>query len=229
VMAASVVAALAGGFVVMQQRSVTPAGVTPTVNAPLPSDQTAVAPGQYQIRAAFYRDSASGPVPLSYGARIAPGDHLFADVSATVPVHVYIVNQDDRGESYLLFPLPGQSASNPLAAGTVHRLPGNVPWQVTSAGGREHFLIVASPEPLGALEAVFEKLPKPRPGAEVLSSASLSREAVGQLRGIGGLAPKPSPQNPATDLFRTAVVLATESESARGPWMRQFTLENPGK
>jgi hypothetical protein len=219
---------VAAVFVVMQNRSV-PTGVAtaPASPPPTPNEGTA-ATGQYQIRAAFYRDSPSGPVPLSYGARITPGDHLFADVSASVPVHVYIVNQDDHGESYLLFPLPGQSASNPLPPGTVHRLPGKVPWQVTSAGGREHFLIVASPEPLGALEAVFAKLPKPRAGAEVTASAPLSREAVGQLRGIGGLAPKPSPQSPATELLRTAVVLGTEAESARGPWMRQFTLENPG-
>ena len=228
VMAAALVAAVAAGFVLMQDRSAPGAVPTAAVNPAPPSGPTTTAAGQYQIRAAFYRDLPSGPVPLPYGARIAPGDHLFADVSASVPVHVYIVNQDDRGESYLLFPLRGQSASNPLTPGTVHRLPGSVPWQVTSAGGREHFLIVASPEPLGALEAVFAKLPAPRAGAEVTSAAPLSREAIGQLRGIGGLAPKPSPQSPATELLRTAVVLGTEAESARGPWMRQFTLENPG-
>jgi serine/threonine-protein kinase len=229
--AASLVAAVAGGFAVMKNRPVAGGVATAPVSAPAvpaPANNETVAAGQYQIRATFYRESTTGPVPLQYGARIAPGDHLFADVSASVPVHVYIVNQDDRGESFLLFPLPGQSAANPLPPGTVHRLPGSLPWQVTSAGGREHFLIVASPEPLGALEAVFEKLPKPRAGAEVIASASLSREAVGQLRGIGGLAPRPSAQSPATELLTRAIALGTDAESARGPWMRQFTLENPG-
>jgi hypothetical protein len=100
---------------------------------------------------------------------------------------------------------------------------------VTSAGGREHFLVVASPEPLEALESVFAKLPKPRVGQPVSTAAALSREAVGQLRGIGGLASQPSVKGPASDLLRSAVMLGTEPESARGPWMRQFTLTNPGR
>jgi serine/threonine protein kinase len=188
---------------------------------------TAVDPFQYQIRARFHRTLGSGSEALVAGARVAPGDRLFLLVDATKPVHVYIVNQDDRGESYLLFPLPGQKLSNPLSGGQTHRLPGSADWEVTSAGGREHFLIMASPEPLDALEKVFATLPRAEAGRPV-AAVTLSREVVGQLRGIGGLAPL-APSGPATGLLKSAVTLGTDAESVKGPWIRQFTLENPAR
>lgn len=191
-------------------------------------------PDRYQIRAAFHRVTDRGDAILSAGARVTPGDRLFVEVSSSRAVHVYIVNQDDHGESYLLFPLPGQKVRNPLAADQAHRLPGGTSgdalyWQVTSAGGREHFLIVASPEPLPALETAFAKLPKPEVGRMPTMAARLPDDAVGQLRGIGGLTSRPATSRPALDLLHSAVVLPAAAESVRGPWMRQLTLENPGK
>ena len=183
-------------------------------------------PSQYKIRARFHRALGSGSEVLMPGARVAPGDRLFVLVDATKPVYLYIINQDDRGESYLLFPLPGQKTSNPLPAGETHRLPGGVDWQVTSAGGREHFLIMASPEPLGALENVFARLPRAEAGRPVASAVTLSRDVVGQLRGIGGLASRSS-SGPASDLLKSAVNLGVDAESVTGPWIRQLTLENP--
>ena len=42
----------------------------------------------------------------------------------SIPTYVYIVNEDDQGESYLLFPLPGQTITNPVPAGMTNRIPG---------------------------------------------------------------------------------------------------------
>jgi hypothetical protein len=66
-------------------------------------------------------------------------------------------NEDEQGAGYLLFPLAGQLVTNPLAAGVSHRLPGpqdgeRLSWQVTSAGGREHFIIFANSSPLSSFE-----------------------------------------------------------------------------
>ena len=113
----------------------------------------------------------------------------------SVPAYVYIVNEDDQGEAYLLFPLPGQSVGNPLPAGTINRIPGtggraDFDWQVTSVGGREHFLIFASPERMPALEEVFAALPRPELG-RTLQSPRLPDEAIRRLRGVGGLTAKP--------------------------------------
>jgi hypothetical protein len=194
-----------------------------------PAPAASVDPAQYQIQAALHRVGAGSAAALAAGARVAPGDRLFLEVKATRAVHVYVVNQDERGESYLLFPLPGQPVRNPLPAGAVHRLPGNVDWEVTSAGGREHFLIVASPDPLGPLEAVFTMLPKAQAGRPVVSAAPVPDSLMGQLRGIGGLAARSGPSTLKSDIFRSAQALSGTPESATGPWIRQLTLENPGR
>lgn len=196
-----------------------PAVQTPPVNVP----------AEYQIEAALHRSAAGGSTTLIPGARVAPGDRLFLEIKASKSVHVYVVNQDDRGESYLLFPLPGQPVRNPLPAATVNRLPGNVDWEVTSAGGREHFLIVASPEPLGPLEAVFASLPKAQAGRPVVDYAPVPDAVLGRLRGIGGLAEKSAASTMPSDVFRSATALGRAPESVSGPWIRQLTLENPGR
>jgi hypothetical protein len=236
-LAAGLLIAIAAGAVKMS-RSSSERLASSTTSATEPRTYPAPAPAvdsdQYQIRAAFHRVSAAGADALPPQARVAPGDRLFVEMMATKPVHVYIVNQDEQGESYLLFPLPGQAVRNPLSAGTMHRLPGGgavdeVYWQVTSVGGREHFLVVASPEPLDALEAVFAALPRPEPGRPVASAAPLSNDTVRQLRGIGGLVSRQAVQEPPSDLLRSAVALSAGLESVKGPWLRQFTLENPSR
>jgi serine/threonine-protein kinase len=186
--------------------------------------------GQYEIQASFFRADTNGSVRLAPGDRVKPGDGLFIELQSSRPVHVYIVNQDERGESYLLFPLPNQTATNPLTAGTSHRLPSReTSWQVTSAGGREHFLIVASPEPMVPLESVLAALPKAAPGRQIVTAAPVSGEVMGQLRGIGGIATTEERGGLPGDLSRSAVMLGTGPESIAGAWMRRFTLENPGR
>jgi hypothetical protein len=150
-----------------------------------------------------------------------------------VPAHVYVVNEDEAGQSFLLFPLPGQTPTNPLAPGERHRLPGTQDgqryyWQVTSPGKREHFLIFASPERSAAFELMSASLPRPRLNQPVVQSAHLSVEQIGVMRAVGGLTASPVGvdqqlrQNPAFD-----TPLTGDEETARGVWVRQVTLENP--
>jgi Domain of unknown function (DUF4384) len=148
----------------------------------------------------------------------------------SIPAYVYIVNEDDRGESYLLFPLPGQAITNPLPAGVSNRIPGTrdaeVNWKVSSAGGQEHFLVFASPERQPVFEEMFASLPRPEadraPRPPRLGSESLSR-----LRGVGGL----TAAEPKGNALRLAQVFRTPlgetEETARGLWVRQLTVDNP--
>jgi eukaryotic-like serine/threonine-protein kinase len=195
----------------------------------------AASPDEYRIEAAMYRDRNGASARLQSGARLAPGDKLSLQVWASVPVHVYIVNEDEQGESYLLFPLPGQSMSNPLAALEHHRLPGGLnreetSWQVTTAGGREHFLIFATPAPPSpAFERMFAALPRPAEGRPVRHHR-LSRDAINVLRGVGGLSTTvTSKQRPLRLDPEFAAPLTATQEVARGVWVRQLTLENPVK
>lgn len=196
---------------------------------------TRASDGTYRIDAVLQRAENGTDVPLPWGARVAPGDRLSLQVHASVPTYIYVVNEDEQGESYLLFPLPGEGLTNPLPSGKRHRLPGvwngeQIYWQVTSAGGREHFLIFASPEPPSpAFERMFAALPRPAAGKPIVSHR-LSAEAVAALRGIGGLASTPVRTDERlrmTPEFGTP--LSTSEEVARGIWVRQIMLENPGK
>jgi hypothetical protein len=159
---------------------------------------------------------------------------LSLQVRASVPIHIYVVNEDERGESFLLFPLPGQSLTNPLPAGQRHRLPGIVEgypssWQVTSAGEREHFLIFATPEPpTPAFARMFAAIPPATPGKRV-EHHRLSPEALGVLRGVGGVARVAGRSDPLRMTQEFATPLASGEESVRGVWVRQITLANPAR
>ncbi len=118
----------------------------------------------YDIEAAFFRASKGGEEQLQPDGRVAPGDELFLKMQSSVPLHVYVVDEDDKGAAFLLFPLRGDRLTNPLPAGQSVIVPGATRWQVTSQGEREHFLVFASPEPLDSLEEAFARLPEPRVG-----------------------------------------------------------------
>ena len=92
-------------------------------------------------------------VRLTQGSRVRPDDKLFAIINASQPVFVYIINRDETGQSFLLFPLPGVSPGNPIPTSQMTRLPGTengrqINWNVTSAGGQEHFFLYVTPERL---------------------------------------------------------------------------------
>jgi serine/threonine protein kinase len=209
---------------------IAPAAPAPVAVASEPS--ASISPGSYRIDAGLYRVSEVGESRLRPGDRVAPGDRLAMQIELSQPAHVYVVNEDDSGESYLLFPLPNQNVTNPIPAGHPVRLPtgGDTPlyWTVTSAGGHEHFVIFATPEPLPGFDRMFASLPHPQLNAPVVA-APLTTEAVGGLlRGVGGLTKSPRPTgNKLAEQF-TAPLLQTP-ETANGLWVRQITLENPGR
>jgi serine/threonine protein kinase len=204
------------------------AGSSSVAPAAVPADA-------YTVSAALYKFSRSKAVRLAAGDRVAPGDTLALRIQASRPVYVYVVNEDEHGESYLLFPLQGQESSNPLAAERPHELPGqqggqDTQWQVTSAGGREHFVVFASPSQMSIFDELLSSLPRPIAGRPV-SRPLVPQSLVGRLRGVGGLLPVTQSSLPANArvLFGMANPLGTEPETVRGLWVRQVWLRNPGK
>ncbi len=193
----------------------------------------AVAPDAYSVQAAMYRAEDSGPVKLAPGARIKPGDRLYLQVKTSKPAHVYVVNEDDRGESYLLFPLPGRAGTQALPADRQNRIPAiergeETNWQVSSSGGLEHFVIFVSPEPLTTFEKVFAGLPKASPD-RVVSAVRLPEQSLGVLRGVGGLSVRPVNEGatPSIAAQYDTPLPAGEETGVRGPWIRQVTFQNP--
>ena len=100
-------------------------------------------------------------------------------------------------------------------------------WQVTTAGGREHFLVIASPTRSATVEKMFAALPSPVLNQSI-SYPKLSTEALGVLRSVGGLSVAPSQnreQLRSTPGF--AMPLTDKEETAQGVWIRQATFDNP--
>jgi hypothetical protein len=188
----------------------------------------------YTVEASLYRTSRGTVEELLPGARVAPGDRLFLEFEASKDLHVYVLAEDDRGEAFLLFPLPGHSASNPLPGGVTHRLPPDkggrsYNWGVSSAGGTEHFCIVASPKVLEEFEATLAMLPTPKQ-AGPSTAIPLDREALSGLRGIGLLHETDRASDATGGRIAVAMVrrLSGERERSQGVWVRQIDLINPG-
>lgn len=195
----------------------------------------AAASGSFTIAAAAHRGSGQRE-RLSQGARVAPGDSISLSISASESLYVYVINQDERGEAYLLFPAEAYRPRNPLSGGVAHRLPGArdgrlAYWQITSAGGREHMLLVASRARLGSLEDAAEALARPSRDGEP-TIAALDPATLGKLRGMGGYVEEEGAEAARAlsgSLFEIAEPLKDGEETTRGIWIRKLVLENPGR
>jgi hypothetical protein len=189
-------------------------------------------PPELDVRAQLFRAGSGVEERLRPGGRISPGDQLFLELEATRDLHLYVFNEDEVGNSYLLFPLEDMALGNPLRAGETHRLPGTresgeqITWDVTSAGGREQIYLVASVEPLDRLEEEIGRLPQA--GGAV--SLPLTRNAVQVLhRGLGGVGEVPplDPEGgaPLSEVFER---FANPQVGKGGLWAWSIVLENPG-
>jgi len=209
-----------------------PTSTARTTNAAVATTAAVPAPvASYRIMAVLNRDRDGVEVPLVQGTRLALSERVSMAVDVSTPAYIYVVNEDERGNSYLLFPLPGREPVNPLAAGR-HRLPGMLAdeklyWQVTTAGGREHFVVIASPSRSAMFERMFATLPSPVLN-QLVSYPKLSTDALGVLRSVGGLAVAPAHSR---EQLRTtpefAIPLTGTEETVQGVWIRQAMFENP--
>jgi serine/threonine protein kinase len=201
---------------------------TPTSSAtPLATSPTS----EYRIEAAFYREQRGSVERLKPGTQVSPNEALSLQVELSAPAYVYVINEDESGESYLLFPLPGLALTNPLPPGQRHRLPGMwngeaISWQITSTGKKEHFLIVASPQRSQEFEEMFATLPQPSFGRT--PARKLSQDEIGVLRSVGGLTASPARKDQQLRLLpQFATPLAEAEEQVRGVWIRHATFDNP--
>ena len=139
-----------------------------------------------------------------------------------------MINADDAGRSYRLFPLPDVQPDNPLAAAKIHRLPGeDTNWVVTSEGGREHFVVVVTPVRNEAFEAVVRTITPARVGAGPVTRSVIPTAEIGVLRSVGGLAKiktTATASAPSLIWYDTAGDLTGQRETASGAWMRRLTV-----
>lgn len=181
------------------------------------------------VEATLYRDGPEGAVPLAGRQTVRPGERLFLTVTAPEEIHLYVLNQDEGGQVFVLFPVPGLEPGNPLPPRTRHRLPGELngqsqDWVVTSAGGQERFLLVAARRPLVEIEGELTLLALASP-SRVVDPMHAARSEVA-LRGVGGLAASPADTAQAQRMQRLRQLVVELAE--RGEvWMNEVIVENP--
>jgi hypothetical protein len=182
----------------------------------------------FQVEANLFRIRGDVEERLLPGSRIAPGEQLFLELRGNRPLHAYVINQEENGRGYLLFPLHGLDAANPLAAGKIHRLPGLVEgipnyWDVTSAGGSELLFVVASRRPLGEMERLLARFAS----AQFETPPEIPESEVIRLRGLAGHSPqKPGPGS-GDDLSRLLQGLTIRTAREKGVWVWEMRLANP--
>ena len=220
--AATVLVAIAIGLGAWQKPWLGPTS-TPAPRPPVPLEATAI----------LHRMVKGADEAVPAGGTVSPGDHLSMSFSANERMHVYVLNTDSEGNTFVLFPLPGTGLSNPLEPHRIYRLPGSIgdrlfSWDVTSAGGRETIIALGSREPLGSIDSLVAALPR----AEQGRPARLEPGVIRNLRGIGGVSAfKPTPDQQAQRLVQQVQEMVRGLEARRAEhgdvWIWQTELENP--
>lgn len=180
-------------------------------------------PPPLRIETSLHRIQDGAEERLRPGAEVRPGDRLLLQLRGSHPMHVYVVNEDERGSTFALFPLRSIGPQNPLAPGRDHRLPGGTAtaehyWQVSDVGGRETFYVIASKEPLPELERDLASLPQAGSGAAV-------------TRGVGGVSTSETPE--AEDFTRRKLArvmrhLSSQDVKDGRVVVWEIELSNPG-
>jgi hypothetical protein len=146
------------------------------------------------------------------------------EVEGSKNLHVYVINEDDMGETVLLFPIPDSDLRNPLTGGEVHELPGHKPsggrlaWTITSTGGRERLLVVAARRRVEALESLVAGMTPAQAGYPTVDPQT--------VRGIAGLADLPTTERASDDAFSEVEELVDEQQTGRDLWVRRIELRN---
>ena len=196
--------------------AVEPAFVTPPPAVVKPS---------YTVKAVLLLSRNGVETPITDRTPLAPGDQLAMRIEASTDVHVYVLNADDTGKAFRLYPLPENGLTNPLSPSTPHRLPDAAQnWVVTSEGGREHFMVMVSPTRDDAADAVFSAIPAVTRKAP---RQPISRSDIGLLRSVGGLVsttPETVATKPSWVWFDDARELTGQLETASGAWVRQLIV-----
>jgi len=169
---------------------------------------------------------------VTAGTRVAPGDRLSMLLEGVDSMYVYVLNEDRTGNVFVLFPIPGLSTQNPLAPSVRHHLPGSmgdslVYWNVTSKGGRESIITIASRGPLDQWERELSGFPRAARGQPVIPNR-VSPKTVQTLRGLGGISVEPPATRAAHRSLTDAIRALEEKQVKTGDvWIWTTELENP--
>ena len=182
--------------------------------------------------ASLQRLTPRGDEAIASGSRIRPGDQLSMTLRGSDSMYAYVLDKDRTGDVFVLFPIPGLEPANPIAPAVEHHLPGSmgdrrIYWKVTSSGGTDSIITIASRAPLEAWERLIRRFPRAQRGRSVQPNR-VSSEAIGTLRGIGGLAEEPPSHAAAVRSLGDALHELEERRARTGDvWIWTTELSNP--
>jgi hypothetical protein len=207
-----------------------PAGPAAGASVTAPATPAPASATPLELHATLFRRGESGPEPLENGGRVGPGDRLWLEVENPESAYVYVLDEDETGALFLLFPMAASGLANPLPPAARHRLPGvkdgeDLSWQVTSAGGRETFLVVAARRPIPAMQSALASAREAREG-ETVSYANVSPEQLADLRGVSGVVRDPAGAKAATGRLHALAASLAREASAKGLWLRLVEVDN---
>jgi serine/threonine protein kinase len=118
------------------------------------------------------------PTPLEDGSSLDSGDRIYLDLECRVPVNLYILCGDSRGNRVFLFPRQESQLANPVPAGR-QRLP-SVPGEAWKAsvfsGNRTVFYIIGAEQPFLPLERALPSQIRFSPNAGPMESAPINSD-----------------------------------------------------
>lgn len=201
--------------------------VPPAISAPAANAKPVLPPGIATLEFLRGRDGTAEAVQS--GSLVRVGDELWMRMATRDAAYVYVFNEDDAGEVFALFPVNGTEQRNPLRAGARYELPGarageSLHWQVSSPGGRERFLVIASRTPLVAVERAVAAL-TPASADAPLAYAEVSDTLFASLRGVGRM----RPATPTRETRSRLDALVADLALADGVWLRRFELVHEGR
>jgi eukaryotic-like serine/threonine-protein kinase len=171
-------------------------------------------------------------IPLADGDRIEVGDLLYADIRANRDAYVYVLNRDEQGASYLLFPLDSGVLRNPLPGGAHRRLPGAIRgetgegrWKVSSKGGTERVYVVASTAPVDALETLEAQVARGEVSAKYPLVSGDRRRLL--LRGLGGVETVARDSTADVSFDEIIASIRKAPRYGRDLWVTSVELANP--
>ncbi len=151
----------------------------------------AALPGPLAVEAHLFRKGEQADERLVSGDQLNLGDRIFMKVEGSRPMHLYVLNEDSAGRRFRLFPLDQLALENPLPGRVEYWLPGLAKagseveeggssryWEVTSVGGEETLMLIASSH---AVEELEERI------ATIPAAGTESELEIGEFRGVGGL------------------------------------------
>jgi len=182
------------------------------------------------VDASLWREAVTGSERLFDGGRVHPGDEIYLELQGSRDLHVWVLNEDDRGNAYVLH--PERQPSVVLKAGRKHRLPSagegfEAAWGTSDAASSETILVIASQRALPELDHEVADLPRASgdAGRDVATSTPGSGELPERAIGYKTIEPKPVS---GEGVVERLVQRFGDQKHGNGVWLWRIRLVHEG-